>query len=125
MSSRHTITAIHDPDGAETEVRIHFVLHPYVPMRGPSYSSGGEPEEPASVEFDSAQIFVLGQWVDHPKLAEWAEEYLMGDGIAEAFEGAHDDHIAGEEYAAEMRAESRREAREYERSRPSDEGDNY
>lgn len=125
MSSKHHITAIHDPDGAETEVRITFTLHPYVPMRGPSYASGGEPEEPACVEFDSVQMFVLGQWVDAPKLAEWAEEYLHGDGEADAFETAYDDHIAGQEYAAEARAEMRAENRAYERSRPSDEGGNY
>lgn len=125
MSSKHYITAFHDPDGAETEACIHFVLHPYVPMRGPSYASGGEPEEPASIEFDSVQMFVLGQWVDAPKLAEWAEQYLHGEGEADAFETAHDDHIAGEEYAAEARAEARADAREYERTRPTDEGDRY
>lgn len=116
MSSKHHITTIHDPNGAETEVRIHFVLHPYVPMRGPSYASGGEPEEPASIEFDSVQMFALGQWADAPKLAEWAEEYLHGDGEVDAFETAHDDHIAGEEYAAEARAEARAEAQQMNRS---------
>jgi hypothetical protein len=105
--SKHHITAIYDPDGDELEVRIHFTLHPYVPMRGPSYASGGEPEEPASIEFDSAQLFVLGKWVDAPKLNEWAEGYLQGDGLADAFETAHDDRIAAEEYAAEARAEMR------------------
>lgn len=123
--SKHHITAIYDPDGDETEVRITYTLHPYVPMRGPSYASGGEPEEPACVEFDSVQMFVLGQWVDAPKLDEWAEHYLQNDGLADAFEAAHDDHIAGQEYAAEARAEMRREDREYERSRPLDEGDDY
>lgn len=103
--SKHYITAFHDPDGAETEVRIRYTLHPYVPMRGPSYASGGEPEEPASVEFDSVQMFVLGQWVEAPRLAEWAEEYLQNDGLVHAFETAHDDRIAGEEWASEMRAE--------------------
>lgn len=109
--SKHYITAIYDPDGAETEVRITFTLHPYVPMRGPSYASGGEPEEPASVMFDSIQMFALGQWVDAPKLAEWAEYYLQNDGLADAFETAHDDHIAGEEYTAEARAEMQADAR--------------
>lgn len=125
MSSKHTLTAIYDPDGAEIEARILFVLHPYVPMRGPSYASGGEPEEPACVEFDSVQMFVLGQWVDAPKLAEWAEEYLQDEGLADALETAHDNRIADQEYAAEVRAEARAEAREYERTRPSDEGDRY
>lgn len=123
--SKHTITAIYDPDGAETEVRITFTLHPYVAMRGPSYASGGEPEEPASVEFDGVHIFVLGQWVEAPKLAGWAEEYLQNDGLPDAFETAHGDRIAGQEYAAEARAEARADAREYERTRPRDAGDDY
>lgn len=124
MSSKHHITAFHGEE--EIEVRIHFVLHPYVPMRGPSYASGGEPEEPASIEFDGVQKQdPTGRWIDAEELDEWAEAYLHGDGEADAFETAHDDHIAGQEYAAEMRAESQREAREYERSRPSDEGDFY
>lgn len=109
--SKHHITAIHDPDGDETEVRIHFVLHPYVPMRGPSYASGGEPEEPASIEFDSVQMFVLGQWVDAPKLDEWAEEYLQDEGLDDAMTTAHDDHVADQEYSAEARAERMREDR--------------
>lgn len=109
MSSKHHITTIYDPDGAETEVRVHFVLHAYVPMRGPSYASGGEPEEPATVEFDRVQMFVLGQWVDAPKLAEWAEAYLQNDGFDDAMTTAHDDQVAGEECAAEMRAEWRKE----------------
>ena len=125
LMSRHYITAVSTVAGGETEVRIHFVFHPYVPMRGPSYASGGEPEEPACVEFDNVQMFVLGKWIDAPKLAEWADGYLQNDGLDEALATAHDDHIAGQEQAAEMRAENRREAREYERSRRRDEGDNY
>lgn len=125
MSSKHHITAFYDPDGAETEVQITFTFHPYVPMRGPSYASGGEPEEPACVEFNSVQMFVLGQWVDAPKLEEWAENYLHNDGLDDAMTTTHDDHIAGQEYAAEARAEMRAEDRAYERSRQSDEGDNY
>lgn len=122
MSSKHTITAFYDPDGAETEVRIRFILHPE--FAGRMYVDP-QPPEPASVEFDSVQMFVLGQWVDAPKLAEWAEEYLQNDGLADAFETAHDDRIAGEEYAAEARAEVRADAREYERTRPRDAGYDY
>src|SRR5579859_7481753 len=108
--SNHYITAYRDPDGAETEVRIHFVFHPYVPMRGPSYASGGEPEEPASIEFDGVQKQdPSGKWIDAEELDDWAEEYLHGNGAPDAFETAHDDRIAGEEYAAEMRAEMRAE----------------
>ena len=79
--------------------------------RGPSYASGGEPEEPASIEFDHVTAFVLGKWVEMPKLAEWAEEYLLNDGLDDAMTTAHDDQIAGEEWRAEMRAESWREER--------------
>lgn len=106
--SKHTIAAIYNPDGAETEVRIRFTLRPA--FAGRMYVDP-QPPEPASIEFGGVQMFVLGQWVDAPKLAEWAEEYLHNDGIADAFETAHDDRIAGEEYAAEARAEMRAEAR--------------
>lgn len=120
--NKHTMTAIYDPDGDETEVQIKYTLHPG--FAGRMYVDP-QPPEPASVEFDSVQMFVLGQWIDAPKLDEWAEHYLQNDGLDDAMTTAHDDHIAGQEYAAEARAEMRREDREYERSRPHDEGDDY
>lgn len=107
--SKHYITTTYDPDGAEIEARIHFVLHPFVPERGPSYASGGDPAEAASVEFVNIQTLVSGKWTDAPDLVEWAEDYLQNDGLPDAFEVAHDDCITAEEYAAEARAETRRE----------------
>lgn len=115
--SKHAITAIYDPDGDETEVRIRYTLYPG--FAGRMYVDP-QPPEPASVEFDSVQMFVLGQWVDAPKLEEWAEHYLQNDGLADAFETAHDDPIAGEEYAAEARAEMRAEARRDDRLHSGD-----
>lgn len=103
--SKHSITAIYNPDDVEIEVRIGFTLHPYVPMRGPSYASGGEPEEPASIEFDRVEKRTLDGWIAAPELSEWAEAFLHTEGEADAFECARDDEIAGEEYRAEMRAQ--------------------
>lgn len=37
------------------ELEIHYTYHPYVPARGPSYASGGEPEEYAFVEIDRVE----------------------------------------------------------------------
>ena len=37
------------------ELEIHYTYHPYVPERGPSYASGGQPEEYAFVEIDRVE----------------------------------------------------------------------
>ncbi len=127
--TKHHIETTHErdlerDDGLpDADLRVHYVFHAYQPERGPSYASGGEPAEPASIEFDGVQIQVDGKWNDAPDFAEWAEAWLMNDGLDEAMSAAEDDRIGGEEWAAEMRAESRAEARAYERERPSDEGD--
>lgn len=104
--SRHYITTFHDPDGAETEVRIHFTFYHGFAGR---YHVNPQPPEDASVEFDRAEMFVLGRWIEAPKLAEWAEAYLQGDGLPDAFETAHDDTIGAEEDRAERQAERWRE----------------
>lgn len=100
--SRHHITAIHDPDGAETEVLIHYVWHAGFSGR---FHIDPQPPEPPSVEFDRVEIFILGKWVEHPKLSEWAEAYLTGDGLDNAMTTAREYHAAEEDYRAEIRAE--------------------
>ena len=70
----------------ECEVRVQFVFHAYQPERGPSYASGGEPAEPASVEFEGAQRKIDGKWTDAPEFNEWAASWLENDGYDIAME---------------------------------------
>lgn len=106
--SKHYLTAIHDPDGSESEVRIHFEFRAGFAGR---YHVDPQPPEDASVEFDRVEMFVLGQWIEAPKLSEWAESYLQGDGQPDAFETVSDDQAEGEDRRAEMRADWAREDR--------------
>lgn len=99
--SLHHIHAIHDPDGAELECRIHYAFHAAFPGR---YHVDPTPPEPASIEFVRVEIFVLGQWVEMPKLDEWAEAYLLGDGLDDAMRTAAEDAIEAAESRAEARA---------------------
>lgn len=44
-----------DREHLSYELEIHYTYHPYQPARGPSYASGGEPEEYAFVEIDRVE----------------------------------------------------------------------
>lgn len=59
------------------EVRIHYEFYRAQAERGPSYASGGEPAEPASVEFDRAEI-LTGGTIDPADLDAWANTILHG-----------------------------------------------
>lgn len=111
--SRHTmnVTLPIGPEdlGAEVELAITFDFHKAVREQGPSYSSGGQPAEPAFVEFVSAKGPLRGDAFDDLRQASFnglAERYLeSGSGQAEALEHADDDDERGREFAAELRAE--------------------
>jgi hypothetical protein len=66
--------------GAEEEFHARTIgtVHPYVPMRGPSYASGGEPAEPAIYEMDLLEILVGKEWIAFPSqlLTEKQEEAI-------------------------------------------------
>lgn len=98
------------------EVRIGYTFHPGQREQGPTYASGGQPAEPASVEFDSAEIQVDGKWIAAPgDLAKWAAAELegrcRGDAVSTAEAEIADDEIDARERAAEARAEMRAEDR--------------
>jgi hypothetical protein len=72
----HECDTEHGDGLPECEVRVHFTFYPYQSEQGPSYASGGQPAEPASMEFYKAQKQVGGQWIDAPEFAEWASNRL-------------------------------------------------
>jgi hypothetical protein len=97
------------PD-TEEEFTVECSVTPGQPERGPSYSSGGEPAEPAECEI----LRVLDETgKERPDLIALVEADF--DRIEEeAIENAEDRHVAAYEDACERRAEERRE-REWER----------
>jgi hypothetical protein len=102
--SRHHIDTTHEAsDGTKTLLRVFFVFHAYVPERGPSYASGGEPEEPASVEFLDVSSRDGNRWRVAPEFDDWAAEWLETEGLADAIETARADVTEAEEARAEMR----------------------
>ena len=74
---KFSLTTEH-PD-TETEVTIHFTFTPGDPGRYYGLPENCYPAEPAEVEFDSAEP---------PEFADWAREWLQGDGFDAAVEEA-------------------------------------
>lgn len=110
----------HDDGLPECEVRVRFVFHPYQREQGPSYASGGEPAEPAFVEFDGAQIKVNGEWVKAPEaLGAWAASWLENDGYEIAMEQAGADNEPDPDHGRE----DAYERRQMEREMPTNWGD--
>jgi hypothetical protein len=118
MSTRRklvTTIGYGDPDlGAEIEVEIAFEHTPGAPEQGPSYASGGQPADPAEIEFVSARHMVNGKpapFLVFPEMQqEWlddlARDWLESDeGESAAYEAVADDDERGREYAAEMRSD--------------------
>lgn len=109
----HDLEPDHDDGLPECEVRVHFVFHPYQREQGPSYASGGQPAEPAFVEFDGAQIKADGQWVKAPEdIGEWAANWLDGDGFDICMEQADADNEPDPDAQADAREERRQMERE-------------
>jgi hypothetical protein len=78
----------HDDGLPACEVRIHYTFHPFVPERGPTYASGGQPPEAEFLEFDRAQRQIGGKWTDAPEFNDWAGHWLDDDGYDIAMEQA-------------------------------------
>jgi hypothetical protein len=80
------------------EILINYVSHAYVPQRGPSYASGGEPAEPAFCEFDGAKVRGnRGKWITlrHTDPGyQWAEAYF--DANSDEFNEAAADDAMGD-----------------------------
>lgn len=125
MSTKHKLLAtipVGDPDlGAEQECEIVFTFLKGAPEQGPSYASGGQPADPDEIEFVGARPIIDGKPsiysgafadMQMETLGELARDWLESeDGQAAAYEAVRDDDDAAREYAAEMRAEMRREDR--------------
>lgn len=87
------------------ELEIHYTYHPYVPARGPSYASGGEPEEYAFVEIDRIEC---DQVNDMLELTDAEEEGVLDWLLCEA----QDEMNARADDAADYRYERLREDRQ-------------
>lgn len=90
-----------------TDLLIHFTFVPGIPARGPSYASGGEPPEPAIVEFDRVERMVDGEWIAAPEFADWAAEYLSNGGYDAACEEAEARSWPDPDYALEQMRDDR------------------
>lgn len=86
------------------ELEIHYTYHPYVPARGPSYASGGEPAEDAFVEIDRVEC----DQVNGPFELTDAEEK---DALDWLLCEAQEELIARADDAADYRFEQLRESR--------------
>ncbi len=84
------------------ELEIHYTYHPYQPARGPSYASGGEPEEYAFVEIDRVEC---EQGMRPFELTDAEEECLLDWLLGEA----QDELIARADDAADYRYQQLRE----------------
>lgn len=103
------------------EVRIHYSFYRGQSEQGPSYASGGEPAEPASVEFERAEI-LEGGTIDAADLDAWSNTKLQGHCLDWAIETACADNEPDPDDQRDAMIERRQMERE-ERDRPSDEGD--
>lgn len=84
------------------ELDIRYTYHAYVPERGPSYASGGEPAEPAFVEIDRVECDQVNGPFEMTD-AEEAEclDWLLGE--------AEEELMARQDDAADYRYEQMRE----------------
>lgn len=100
------------------EVRIHYTFYRGQPEQGPSYASGGQPAEPASVEFDRAEI-LEGGTIDQSNLDVWANTLLQGQCHDWAIETACEDNQSDPDDARD----AREDRRQMEREMPTNWGD--
>lgn len=84
------------------ELEIHYTYHPYQPARGPSYASGGEPEEYAFVEIDRVEC---EQGMRPFELTDAEEECLLDWLLGEA----QDELMARADDAADYRYQQLKE----------------
>jgi hypothetical protein len=104
----------------ECDFEIEGRFSPASPPRGPSYSSGGEPGEPA--EFELHEIWYIEPGRPRTRVPEWLLERLTAHGGL--MEGIEDEAAGLYEDEREAALEDRRDRdRDYEedRSLPGDE----
>ncbi len=92
MTRKFSISTEH-PD-TETEVTITFTFTPGDPGRYYGLPENCYPAEPAEVEFDSAEP---------PQFADWAREWLAGEGFDAAVEEATEALLPDPDYERERR----------------------
>lgn len=121
-TSRHTILArfekfFHAPwmpaderESANVQIEIEFSYVPGRPESGPSFSSGGEPADPAEVEFISARL-IDGDGLAPSKeqVDEWAQDWLDDKGYDAACEMAAFERAPDPDAARDRAIDSRME----------------
>lgn len=100
-----------DEPTAEFGVEVSYIVHPGAPERGPTYSHGGLPAEPA--EIDDIRVEKIDGSADQSQIARFAEDIvdkiygsdaILSDMLTEAVEC----DFAEQEAAMERRWEDRR-----------------
>ena len=101
---------LHEGDENDFDLVIGFNFTPGAPEQGPSYASGGQPEEPPEVGITSVRVFDE-QKRERTGIAAAIRPLVEADeAILESLiETAAEDDVAAREEAAERRAEMRRE----------------
>lgn len=90
-------------ESTEIKLEIEYTYSPGLPERGPSYSSGGEPAEPAEVSLVLAKLLDgNGLAPDDAQVQEWADEWLQGDGFDAACQHAEEASQPDPDYLYEM-----------------------
>jgi len=87
----HSIPACHtpaDPDAPEVELLVYYTFTKGDPGRYFGRPEDCYPAEPAEVEFDSVTHL---DGTPAPEFADWAREWLAGEGFDAAVEEASDD----------------------------------
>lgn len=71
----------------ELRVTVTGTLYPYVPMRGPSYASGGEPPEPATFEYEKVEWYdaKATKMVDITAMIPTDQETYVSDSALQAY----------------------------------------
>ena len=97
MTRKFSTVALHGP--AQVEVTIRYTFTPGDPGRYYGLPENCYPAEPAEVEFDSA---------DPPQFADWAREWLAGEGFDAAVEEATERSQPDPDYERDRRRDDER-----------------
>jgi hypothetical protein len=85
-------------DAPFEQIEIQFRYWPGTPDEGPSYSSGGTPGEPASVEWTTISVKCGGVW--HHDLPAWLSEQIAKQHDDDLFDQARSDREMVSAYRA-------------------------
>lgn len=100
IHTRHTYIA--DADAPLDRVQIDFCYWPGAPEEGPSYANGGQPAEPATVDWTEVSVEVDGVW--HYDVPAWLAERIAKDHENYLFDHARSELDFVAEYRANRRA---------------------